>query len=41
MTEDLAFRFDLSAGKVSQTVITWMQLFLSRIMPFDCMAFKK
>ena len=33
MTEDLAFRFDVSPGKVSQTVITWVHLLSAELRP--------
>ena len=33
MTEDLAFRFDVSPGKVSQTVVTWVHLLSAELRP--------
>ena len=33
MTEDLAFRFDVSPGKVLQTVITWVHLLSAELRP--------
>ena len=34
ITEDIAFRFDVSPCKVAQTVITWVQMLPAELGPF-------